>query len=93
LVCVTVRNGKDCPFMTKKGCSFNGGICHEIVEPCNGCNRKIEFSSRWYCTAYPDPSQKWKHGSCNLATHVGKGAGSETKVKVNPLKASKRSAR
>ena len=93
LVCLTVRNGKDCPFMSKKGCSFNGGICHGIVEKCEGCNRKIGFSSKWYCTAYPDPSQKWKTGNCNLASHVVKAVAPESKIKVNPLKASKRAAK
>jgi hypothetical protein len=68
--CTSIRNGKECPFMTTKGCSYNGGICHEIVEQCNGCNRSVEFSSAWYCTAYPDPSLKWKVGNCNLASHV-----------------------
>ncbi|PIP37484.1 MAG: hypothetical protein COS92_05825 [Desulfobacterales bacterium CG07_land_8_20_14_0_80_52_14] len=93
MVCLTVRNGKDCPFMSKKGCSFNGGICHGIVEKCEGCNRKIGFSSKWYCTAYPDPSQKWKTGNCNLASHVVKAVAPESKIKVNPLKASKRAAK
>ncbi|MBW2639981.1 MAG: PxxKW family cysteine-rich protein [Deltaproteobacteria bacterium] len=60
MVCTTVRNGFECPFMTKKGCSYNGGICHEIVEHCNGCNRSTEYASRWYCSACPDPSLKWK---------------------------------
>jgi len=79
--------------MSKKGCSFNGGICHGIVEKCEGCNRKIGFSSKWYCTAYPDPSQKWKTGNCNLASQVVKAVAPESKIKVNPLKASKRAAK
>ncbi|MHC4458885.1 MAG: PxxKW family cysteine-rich protein [Planctomycetota bacterium] len=87
--CTSVRNGKECPFMTTKGCSYNGGICHEIVEQCNGCSRSVEFSSAWYCTAYPDPSLKWKVGNCNLASHVAS-ASSTVKAKINPLKASKR---
>ena len=89
MVCSTVRNGKDCPFMSAKGCSYNGGICHEIVEQCNGCNRCAAFSSGWYCTAYPDPSLKWKNGNCSLASHVDS-ASSNIKAKINPLKASKR---
>ncbi|MEW5908293.1 MAG: PxxKW family cysteine-rich protein [Thermodesulfobacteriota bacterium] len=93
LVCKTVRNGKECPFMGAKGCSFNGGICHEIVEQCKGCNRSIEYSSTWYCTAYPNPPQRWKNGNCNMASHVVTAAAPETKVKVNPLKASKRAAK
>ena len=89
MVCTTIRKGMMCPFMTAKGCSYNGGICHEIVEQCGGCNRSAEFSSSWYCTACPDPSLKWKRGNCNLASHI-RLAGSEGKAKINPLKASKR---
>lgn len=89
MVCSTVRKDKECPFMTAKGCSYNGGICHEIVEKCKGCNRSTEYSLAWYCTSYPDPSLKWKNGNCNLATHVIT-APVEVKAKLNPLKASKR---
>lgn len=89
MVCTTVKQGKDCPFMNAKGCSYNGGICHEIVEQCNGCKRTSEITTGWYCSACPDPSLKWKNGNCNLATHVSNGS-SESKAKINPLKASKR---
>jgi len=89
MVCTTVRNGFECPFMTAKGCSYNGGICHEIVEQCNGCNRSTEYASRWYCSACPDPSLKWKTGDCNFASHITKAAAT-SKAKINPLKASKR---
>ena len=90
--CTTIRKGFDCPFMTAKGCSYNGGICHEIVEKCNGCNRGSEFSDGWYCTACPDPALKWKNGDCNIASHVTK-ISNGSKAKVNPLKASKRGNR
>ena len=92
MICTTVKNGVECPFMTAKECSYNGGICHEVVEQCNGCNRTAEFSSKWYCTACPDPSLKWKTGDCNFASHVIK-ASSTVKAKINPLKASKRGNR
>ncbi len=92
MVCTTVREGKECPFMNANGCSYNGGICHEIVEECNGCNRSSEYSSAWFCKACPDPSTKWKNGNCNLASHMTKSPGS-AKAKVNPLKASKRGNR
>ena len=88
--CVTVKQGKDCPFMASKGCSFNGGICHEVVEQCDGCNRNIQFNSSWYCMACPDPTVKWKSGRCNLASHVTATAAPTSQKKVNPLKASKR---
>ncbi|RLB28033.1 MAG: hypothetical protein DRG66_04375 [Deltaproteobacteria bacterium] len=89
MVCTTVRNGQACPFMTAKGCSYNGGICHEIVEQCNGCNRSVDLTVGWYCTSCPDPSLKWEKGNCNMASHVGM-VSSESKAKLNPLKASKR---
>ncbi len=92
LVCSTVREGVNCPFMTAKGCNYNSGICHEIDEKCKGCNRSAEFSSGWYCTVYPDPSLKWKNGDCNFASHVS-AASNGKKAKLNPLKASKRSNR
>jgi len=78
--------------MTKKGCSYNGGVCHEIVEQCNGCGRSAEFSSGWYCTAYPEPIRKWKNGNCNLSTHIAVTSTKE-KAKLNPLKASKRGSK
>ena len=78
--------------MTQKGCSYNGGICHEVVEQCNGCNRSAEFSSGWDCTTFPNPSIKWKYGKCNLASHVTS-ASKTGQSKINPLKASKRGKR
>ncbi|MBW1903434.1 MAG: PxxKW family cysteine-rich protein [Deltaproteobacteria bacterium] len=92
MVCTTVKKDVECIFMTKKGCNFNGGTCHPVVEDCHGCSRASEFSSAWYCTACPEPSVKWKNGQCNLATHVAKETQSK-KNKVNPLKASKRKGR
>ena len=89
MICTTVRNGVDCTFMKKKGCSYNGGVCHEIVEQCKGCGRTIEFETAFYCNAAPEPALKWKNGICNMATHVK----SETvtkQAKINPIKASKR---
>jgi hypothetical protein len=91
MLCTTVRTGVECPFMKASGCSYNGGICHEIVDRCNGCKRIIEFSGKMYCTACPDPSLKWKNGNCNMASHVV--AAAKETTKINPLKASKRSRR
>ena len=78
--------------MAASGCSYNGGNCHQVVEGCNGCGRSVELTSGWYCTTCPEPSMKWKNGSCNLATHVTV-ATSVTGTKINPLKASKRGQR
>ena len=92
MICATIKEGVECPFMSAKGCSYNGGICHQIVEQCQGCNRGAEFASGWYCTSCPDPSVKWKNGNCNMASHISTANVGE-KVKLNPLKASKRGAR
>ncbi len=92
MICTTVRKGYDCPFMTAKGCSYNGGRCYEIVEACKGCSRMTEVETGWYCGAFPEPALKWKNGVCNMATHV-KAAETATQAKINPLKASKRARR
>ncbi len=91
MVCITVRNGQECLFMTAKGCSYNGGVCQEIVEQCSGCNRTIQFESGMYCASSPQPSAKWKNSDCNLATHIQ--AAAIAAAKINPLKASKRKGR
>jgi hypothetical protein len=89
MICTTIREGKDCNFMTATGCNYNGGYCHELVDQCQGCGRTEEFSTKWYCTACPEPSTRWKTGNCNMATHVKAETGKKGQ-KINPLKASKR---
>ncbi len=91
--CTSVKPGVECAFMTAKGCAHKGGICHQIVEQCNGCGRQGQFGSGWYCTSCPEPSTKWRNGICNLATHVAAGGSAADSKKVNPLKASKRGSR
>ena len=99
MLCTTVRKSSkeikgsecECAFMTKKGCSYNGGSCRQIIEKCNGCNRVIEYEANWYCTVAPDPSLKWRTGNCNLATHIVEETAGKDSKKINPLKASKRS--
>ena len=90
MVCTTLRPGFECIFMTKKGCQFNGGSCHPIIDQCEGCERIVEYPTGKYCMSFLDPSVKWKNGSCNMATHIQTNTKKETN-KVNPLKASKRS--
>ena len=68
MICTTVRKGYDCPFMTAKGCSYNGGSCLEAVEACKGCSKILEIETGWYCSAFPEPALKWKNGVCNMAT-------------------------
>ena len=89
MVCETIRKNMECPFMTAKGCTYNGGSCQKIVEQCEGCSRLVKYSSDFFCIACPDPSLKWKEGKCNLASHVAM-ATSAVQKKLNPLKASKR---
>jgi hypothetical protein len=91
MVCQTVKNGVECVFMSKKGCNFNGGSCHIIVDKCEECDRIIECPTGNYCMIYPDPAAKWAIGSCPSATHV-KNEIKENSQKINPLKASKRKA-
>jgi len=90
--CSTVKKGTECIFMKKKGCTFNGGTCHSIIDECDGCARAVKFESGWFCTTCPDPATKWKNGNCNFATHL-KGDTQKGKTKINPLKASKRGGR
>jgi len=75
--------------MSKRGCQFNGGSCHPIVDQCDGCQRIIEIPTEKYCMSFPDPAIKWKIGVCNMATHIK--ISNTGNNKVNPLKASKRS--
>jgi hypothetical protein len=91
MICQTIRVGSECAFMTAKGCGYNGGLCHEIIDSCQGCSRATQITSGWYCSSCPDPKIKWKGGKCNMATHIA--AVETAKTKVNPLKASKRGNR
>ena len=89
MICTTVKQGVECFFMDKNGCQFNGGNCHQIVEQCGDCHKIKEFPTGKYCLSFPDPTIKWRLGTCSLASHVKTFSG-ERKVKLNPLKASKR---
>jgi hypothetical protein len=91
MLCESVKNGRECFFMHKNGCQFNGGTCHPVVEQCDGCRNVTEFSTGTFCNIAPDPAIKWRLGNCNMATHVQTAKGKRN-GRVNPLKASKRSA-
>ncbi len=93
MICETIKKGFECFFMTKKGCKFNGGTCHPIVEQCEGCQRIKEFPTGKYCLVFPDPSAKWRLGPCNMATHLQGNGNKNGSKRINPLKASKRRAR
>lgn len=78
---------------TDTGVTFRGFQLEPVVEKCEGCERVTEFEGENFCPSYAQPARKWAHGVCNFATHVRATVDSEGKVKVNPLKASKRAAR
>ena len=73
------------------GVELNGVQLAPVVEQCSGCDRIRAFSEQEFCSSYSNPARKWSGGRCNFATHLKtSGAGS---ARVNPLKASKRSAK
>ena len=79
--------------MTDAGLSYKGVIMEPIVEKCEGCDRVAVVEEGKYCHTYAQPAKKWSSGFCNFATHVRAEVDKAGKVKVNPLKASKRAAR
>ena len=83
----------DVAVKTDAGLSYKGVIMETIVEKCEGCDRVVPFEEEKYCHTYAQPSKKWGTGVCNFATHVRAEVDKAGKVKVNPLKASKRAAR
>ncbi len=78
---------------TEKGLQFKGRNLQPIAEKCNGCERIADFDNEKYCMSYPDPTRKWARGTCNFATHVKGSLAKSGRVKINPLKASKRAAK
>jgi hypothetical protein len=70
---------------------YASGEFQSIVEKCEGCERVIEVESTRYCRTYTEPAAKWKLGICNFATHV-KPELNVAKIRINPLKASKRAS-
>ena len=76
---------------TDQGVKVKNFILSPCVEQCTGCDRVREFENENFCSSYPDPAYKWAGGHCNFATHLK--TQSDTKAKVNPLKASKRAAK
>ena len=92
MVCQTIKTGTECAFMTKKGCGFNGGSCHTIIEKCEGCNKVTDCQTGQFCKVYPEPTSKWLSGNCPTATNIKREI-TEVVQKINPLKASKRSVK
>lgn len=71
---------------------YTDGSFQPVIEQCDGCERIIEVESAKYCKTYVSPEAKWRPGICNFATHA-KPELKLVKVRVNPLKASKRASR
>lgn len=63
-----------------------------IIEKCEGCERAVEQDGVTYCKTYANPQAKWRLGICNFATHQ-KPEIVVAKVRINPLKASKRASK
>ncbi len=63
-----------------------------VIEKCEGCERIVEENSVRFCTTYISPDAKWRKGICNFATHA-KPEIKKVKVRINPLKAAKRTSR
>ena len=76
---------------TPQGVTANGFVLMPIIDKCEGCDRVREFEEERFCSSYPAPDRKWAEGRCNFATHLR--ADAKAAAKVNPLKASKRSAK
>jgi hypothetical protein len=79
--------------MTDNGLSFKGAIMQAVIDKCEGCERVIPVADQKYCPTYANPAARWARGACNFATHVKATVDAGGKLKVNPLKASKRAAR
>jgi len=81
----STKTGKD----QDDSARYTSGLFNQISEKCEGCERIVEVSSAKYCRTYIAPEAKWRIGICNFATHV-KPEFISAKIKINPLKASKR---
>lgn len=77
---------------TSETVKYTDGSFQPVIEECNGCERIVEVESVTYCKTYVHPAAKWRLGMCNFATHA-KPEINLVKVRVNPLKASKRASR
>jgi len=91
--CQTVQPGTECTFWKKQGCTFKDNSCQTTVEQCEGCANIVESSIGKVCNLAPEPAAKWNNtmAICNFATHKKVELKIE-KQRVNPLKASKKSA-
>lgn len=70
---------------------YTTGMFQPVIDKCAGCGRIVDANAQQFCQAYTSPEAKWRLGMCNFATHV-KSEIVTAKVRINPLKASKRAA-
>jgi len=77
---------------TNETVKFSQGSFEPIADKCEGCDRIVVQDSISYCKTYSIPAAKWRQGICNFATH-SKPEIKVVKVRINPLKASKRASR
>ncbi len=70
---------------------YSAGPFQPISEKCEGCDRVVVEEATSYCKTYAQPAAKWRLGLCNFATHA-KPEINIVKVRINPLKASKRAS-
>jgi hypothetical protein len=75
----------------KKESNIMESFFKPIIEKCDGCARIIIADNEKFCKTYSNPEAKWRNGFCNFATHA-KPEIIVQKVRVNPLKASKRAS-
>lgn len=80
---------KSVEMSTEAKAKYTSGLFNPVIEKCEGCERIVSIDTKSYCHTYVSPDAKWKLGICNFATHV-KPEIITSKIKVNPLKASKR---
>ncbi|BCO08667.1 hypothetical protein GF1_10430 [Desulfolithobacter dissulfuricans] len=71
---------------------YSEGPFQPVIDKCEGCERVVEENDTKYCRVYIKPEAKWRLGICNFATHA-KPEIKVVKVRINPLKASKRASR
>jgi hypothetical protein len=42
MICTILKEEIDCVFMTRQGCTYNGGHCEPVVQACEGCGHVKE---------------------------------------------------
>ncbi len=77
---------------TSEAVKYSQSSFQVVTDKCEGCDRIVDEDGASYCKTYATPAAKWRLGICNFATH-SKPEVNIVKVRINPLKASKRANR